>query len=138
MKKHIGIIVSLILLVLISFSSLASTSYGDIFKSYGDIFGKYGTALDKADKGDTTGALKDYFGALGDIYKTTEELTKTTILQDVQGYEAKIDDFIKYLDTIETKMKEQKTTNEEKEKIKKVLDRIFDKMKKLVEAYNKK
>lgn len=123
--------ISIVFGMIISFTTFAN--YGDLFKNYGDILGKYGDAIEKADNGDTTGALKDYFGALGDIYKTTEELTKTTVLQDVQEYEEQIDDFIMYLDAIDDKMKEQKTSDADKQKISKVLTRILTKMKALVE-----
>ena len=136
MKKHIGIIISLILLVVISFSSFASSSYGDLFKGFGNALGGLAQSSGTSEK--EAKAYGDLMGSLGSMLDTAVELSKTTVVEDLQEYEEDIDGFIKYLDTIETKMKEQKNTNEEKEKIKKVLDRIFDKMKKLVEAYNKK
>lgn len=132
MKSKTTVLITIVALSCIfSFNTFAN--YGDLLKGYSDILGKYSDAIEKADKGDTAGALKDYVGALGDIYKTTEELTKTTVLQDVQEYEEQIDAFIKYLDTIDDKMKEQKTSDTDKQKITKILTRILAKMKTLIE-----
>ena len=130
-KKIFTGVLTLCLISVLNFNTFAS--YGDLLKGYGDIFGSMGQALEKADKGDTAGALKDYFGALGSLAEKTEELTKTTVLQDVQAYEEKMDEFIKYLDTIEDKMKEQKTSDEDKQKIAKIIARILNKLKSLTE-----
>lgn len=48
-----------------------------------------------------------------------------------------LDDFIKSLDSMEDKMKEQKTSKLDKDKIEKVLKRIVEKMSKIVDAAKK-
>lgn len=130
-KKRI-ISMLLIFTLIVSLHSITFAKYESALGSLGNMFGNMGSAIDKAEKGDTSGALNDYFNAFGDLANTATELSKTTVLEDVQEYEKQIDNFIKYLDTIDDKIKEQKTSNDEKKKINKVLDRIKQKLKTLV------
>lgn len=131
MKKTIGITVSVLLLLTISFTSLASSSYGDLFKGFGNALGGLAQSSDTSEK--EAKAYGDLMGSLGSMLDTAVELSKTTVIEDLQEHEQNLDDFIKYLDNIETKMKEQETTQAEKEKIANVLKRIFVKMKTLVD-----
>ena len=129
-KKIVGVI-SIVLITVISFNSLASSSYGDLFKGFGNALGGLAKSSGTSEK--EAKAYGDLMGSLGSMLDTAVELSKTTVIEDLQEHEQNLDDFIKYLDSIETKMKEQETTQAEKEKIANVLKRIFGKMKNLVD-----
>ena len=130
-NKILVVAISIFLIIVLSFSSFASSSYGDLFKGFGNALGGLAQSSGTSEK--EAKAYEDLMGSLGSMLDTAVELSKTTVVEDLQEYEESIDDFIKYLDNIETKMKEQETTQAEKEKIANVLKRIFGKMKTLVD-----
>lgn len=130
-NKILVVAISIFLIIVLSFSSFASSSYGDLFKGFGNALGGLAQSSGTSEK--EAKAYGDLMGSLGSMLDTAVELSKTTVVEDLQEYEESIDDFIKYLDNIETKMKEQETTQAEKEKIANVLKRIFGKMKTLVD-----
>lgn len=130
-NKIVIAVISVALIITLSFSSFASSSYGDLFKGFGNALGGLAQSSGTSEK--EAKAYGDLMGSLGSMLDTAVELSKTTVIEDLQEYEQNLDDFIKYLDNIETKMKEQETTQAEKEKITNVLKRIIGKMKTLVD-----